>query len=142
MISSHLHSLHARECRRELDAALAAASVRPAGPRAALYPAEFFELGADEVAYVPVAAPVPAAGRVSMLQIPAAELAVAVHTGTLADVDQTYGALGLYVAEREIGFGGPIREQYLVTPFDTEDESDLVTEVCWPVLGAVTSDLA
>src|SRR6478672_1637778 len=42
---------------RELDAALAAASVRPAGPRAALYPAEFFELGAGEVvAYVPVAA--------------------------------------------------------------------------------------
>ena len=128
---------------RELDAALAAASVRPAGPRAALYPAEFFELGAGEVvAYVPVAAPVPAAGRVSMLQIPAAELAVAVHTGTLADVDQTYGALGIYVAEREIGADGPIREQYLVTPFDTEDESDLVTEVCWPVLGAVTPDLA
>jgi hypothetical protein len=43
---------------------------------------------------------------------------------------------------REIGVGGPIREQYLVTPFDTEDESDLVTEVCWPVLGAVTPDLA
>ena len=134
---------------RELDAALAVASVRPAGPRAALYPAEFFELGAGEVvAYVPVAAPVsvavpvPAAGRVSMLQIPAAELAVAVHAGTLADVDQTYGALGIYVAERAIGAGGPIREQYLVTPFDTEDESDLVTEVCWPVLGAVTPDLA
>jgi hypothetical protein len=46
------------------------------------------------------------------------------------------------VAERDIGGGGPIREQYLVTPFDTEDESDLVTEVCWPVLGAVTPDLA
>jgi hypothetical protein len=68
---------------RELDAALAATSVRPAGPRAALYPAEFFELGAGEVmAYVPVAAPVPAAGRVTVFQIPAAELAVAVHTGT------------------------------------------------------------
>jgi hypothetical protein len=39
--------------------------------------------------YVPVAAPVPTVGRVSMLQIPAAELAVAVHAGTLADVDQT-----------------------------------------------------
>ena len=41
---------------------------------------------------------------------------------------------------REIGVGGPIREQYLVTPFDTEDESDLVTEVCWPVVRAVTPD--
>jgi hypothetical protein len=27
----------------------------------------------------------------------------------------------------------PIREHYLVTQFDTDDESDLVTEVCWPV---------
>ena len=121
---------------RELDATLAAASVRPAGPRAALYPAEFFELGAGEVvAYIPVTAPVPGPvpGRAAVLEIPAAELAVAVHAGTLADVDQTYGALGIYVAEREIGVDGPIREHYLITPFDTDDESDLVTEVCWPV---------
>jgi effector-binding domain-containing protein len=117
--------------------------VRPAGPRAALYPAEFFELGTGEVvAYVPVAAPVAGIGRASMLQIPAAELAVAVHAGTLADVDQTYGALGIYVTERGIGADGPIREQYLVTPFDTEDESALVTEVCWPVVRAVTPDPA
>jgi effector-binding domain-containing protein len=110
--------------------------VRPAGPRAALYPAEFFELGAGEVvAYIPVTAPVPVPvpGRAAVLEIPAAELAVAVHAGTLADVDQTYGALGIYVAEREIGVDGPIREHYLITPFDTDDESDLVTEVCWPV---------
>ena len=40
---------------------------------------------------------------------------------------------GIYVAEREIGADGPIREHYLVTPFDTDDESELVTEVCWPV---------
>ena len=128
---------------RELDAALVAASVRPAGPRAALYPAEFFELGTGEVvAYVPVAAPLAGIGRAAMFQIPAAELAVAVYAGTLADVDQTYGALGIYVAEREIGIDGPIREQYLVTPFDTEDESDLVTEVCWPLVRAVTADPA
>lgn len=117
--------------------------MRPAGPRAALYPAEFFELGTGEVvAYVPVAAPLAGIGRAAMFQIPAAELAVAVYAGTLADVDQTYGALGIYVAEREIGIDGPIREQYLVTPFDTEDESDLVTEVCWPLVRAVTADPA
>jgi effector-binding domain-containing protein len=58
---------------------------------------------------------------------------VAVHRGTLADLDLTYGALGTYVAEREIGVDGPIREHYLVTAFDTDDESRHVTEVCWPV---------
>ena len=58
---------------------------------------------------------------------------MAVHTGTLADVDQTYGALGTYVAERELGIEGPIREYYLVAPWDTGDESAHRTEVGWPI---------
>jgi DNA-binding transcriptional MerR regulator len=118
----------------ELDAALAAAGVPAAGPRGALYPAELFELGVGEVvAYLPVTGEVPSRGRAGMLEIPPAELAVAVHRGTLADLDLTYGALGTYVAEREIGVDGPIREHYLVTAFDTDDESRHVTEVGWPV---------
>ena len=68
-----------------------------------------------------------------MLEIPTAELAVAVHTGTFSDLDQTYGALGTYVAAREIGVDGPIREHYLVSAFDTDDQTRHVTEVCWPV---------
>jgi DNA-binding transcriptional MerR regulator len=119
---------------REIDAALTAAAVPPAGPRAGLYSAEFFQLEAGEVtAYVPVAVELRSSGRVRMLEIPAAELAVAVHQGSLVDLDQTYGALGTYVAEREIGVAGPIREHYLVTEFDTDDESGYLTEVCWPV---------
>jgi len=125
---------------RELDAALAAAAVPPAGPRAALYPAELFELGAGEVvAYVPVTARAGAGGRVRMLEIPPAELAVAVHQGIPDDLDLTYGALGTYVAEREIGVDGPIREHFLVSAFDTEDESRHVTEVCWPVFQTTPS---
>jgi DNA-binding transcriptional MerR regulator/effector-binding domain-containing protein len=120
---------------RELDAATAAASVSPAGPRAALYSSEYFafEAGGEVVAYVPVPAEVHPGGRVRMLEIPPAELAVAVHEGPFDDLDRTYGALGTYVAEREIGVDGPIREHYLVSPFDTEDESRLRTEVGWPV---------
>jgi DNA-binding transcriptional MerR regulator/effector-binding domain-containing protein len=125
---------------RELDAALAAAAVPAAGPRAALYSTEYFafEAGGEVVAYVPVAAEVSAgevnvAGRARMLEVPAAELAVAVHEGSFAELDRTYGALGTYVAEREIGLDGPVRENYLVTAFDTDDESRYRTEVCWPV---------
>jgi hypothetical protein len=47
------------------------------------------------------------------------------------------GALGTYVARREIGADGPIRENYLVTEFDTDDESRHVTEVCWPISGTM-----
>jgi hypothetical protein len=53
-------------------------------------------------AYIAVAGEVRPGGRASMLDVPAAELAVAVHRGALADLDQTYGALGTYVARREI----------------------------------------
>ena len=117
----------------ELNAAVAAAGP-PAGPRAALYPAEYFQLEAGEItAYIPVTGEVRPGGRAAMLDIPAAELAVAVHKGAVADLDQTYGALGTYVARRGIGAGGPIREHYLVTAFDIDDESRHLTEVGWPV---------
>lgn len=85
------------------------------------------------VAFVPVATEVTGAGRARMTEIPAAELAVAVHHGAFGDLDKTYSALGTYVAEREVGVDGPIRELYLVSPFDTTDESEYVTEVCWPI---------
>lgn len=118
----------------ELDAALAAAAVPSAGPRAALYSPEFFEVEAGEViAFVPAAADTRSSGRVSVIEVPGVELAVATHNGGLATIDQTYGALGLYVAEREIGVAGPIRETYVVCAYDTDDESQHVTEVGWPV---------
>jgi DNA-binding transcriptional MerR regulator/effector-binding domain-containing protein len=121
----------------ELYRALRAAGVRPAGPSGALYPREFFEQErGDVVAFVPVSDPVPGLagdGRGVITEIPAAELAIAVHQGSLGDLDQAYGALGTYVTAREIGVEGPIREYYLVSPLDTEDEASYLTEVCWPV---------
>jgi hypothetical protein len=97
-------------------------------------PAEPFQLGpAEVIAFLPGADDIPAAGTVGMRDVPAAELAVAVHHGPLADIGQTYGTLGSYVAEREIGVDGPIREHYVVTAADTSDESRHVTAVCWPV---------
>jgi len=123
-----------RAAQRDIDAVLAAADMPPAGPRAALYSEEFFQLEAGEVtAYVPVTGEVPGSGRAAMVDIPSAELAVAVHRGSLADLDQTSGALGTYVAEHGIGVDGPIREHFVVGEFDTDDEHNYVTEVCWPV---------
>jgi effector-binding domain-containing protein len=121
----------------DLFAALRAAGAAAAGPSGALYPSEFFERErGDVVAFVPVSGAVPglpADGRASIIEVPSAELAVVVHQGPLGDLDQAYGALGTYVTAREIGVEGPIREYYLVSPLDTDDESRHVTEVCWPV---------
>jgi effector-binding domain-containing protein len=65
--------------------------------------------------------------------LPAAEFAIAIHRGSFDTLDQTYGRLGAYVAERVLGVDGPIRENYLVTEADTSDPTKHCTEVCWPI---------
>jgi len=116
---------------------LAKTGVAAAGPFGALFPGDFFELERSEItAFVPVE---PQAGfelpdgKVRLLEIPAVEAAIAVHEGPLDDIDRTYGALGTVVAERAIGVDGPIREYYLISYPETEDESKHRTEVAWPV---------
>jgi DNA-binding transcriptional MerR regulator/effector-binding domain-containing protein len=123
----------------ELHAALGPDAGLRAGPDGSLYPGEFFENDVGEVvAFVPVRAghaigqPGPP-GRVRLVGIPAAELAVTVHRGAFGELDRTYGALGTFVAAREIGVRGPIREHYLTGFPETGDESRHRTEVCWPV---------
>jgi len=61
------------------------------------------------------------------------KLAVTVHNGAISELDQTYGALGTFVAEREIGVQGPIREHYVVSSNEPNAEPVHYTEVCWPV---------
>lgn len=117
----------------ELHDVLDATGAQRAGPDGALYASQFFEEDrGDVVAFVPVSTGSDrVGGRVRLTEIPGAELAVTVHHGAFSELDHTYGALGTYVCEREIGVQGPIREHYLVT--DTSDESQHRTEVCWPV---------
>ncbi|SRX94026.1 MerR family transcriptional regulator [Modestobacter marinus] [Mycobacterium shimoidei] len=116
----------------ELDSAVNNAAA--AGVRGALYSAEFFEAGRGEVvAFRPVRRSPARRGRVQPLDVPAAELAVALHRGSFDEIDRTYAALGTHVAERELGVDGPIREYYLVSEFDTDNEAAHRTEVCWPI---------
>ena len=118
----------------ELYGRIERASLAPAGPGGALFPAAFFELEQAELtAFVPVPGPVPADGRVQAMTIPAAETAVMVHSGPLGDTDQTYGALGTVVAGRAIGVDGPIREYYPVPFTAAEPPGGYRIEICWPV---------
>jgi DNA-binding transcriptional MerR regulator len=124
----------------ELYASLRASGTPPAGPGAALYPNEFFELELGEVVvFVPIVDDTTPSGRTALVDIPAAELAVTVHRGAFSELDQTYGALGTFVAERELGVDGPIREYYVVTSPEEPDESEHRTEVCWPVFHTATA---
>ena len=118
----------------ELHHVLGSSTAVRAGPDGALYPTEFFEEETGEVvAFVPVAGTSAPSGRAQLIEIPGAELGITVHQGSFSELDQTYGALGTFVAEREIGVQGPIREHYVVNFADTDDESLHRTEVGWPV---------
>jgi DNA-binding transcriptional MerR regulator len=118
----------------ELHATLDALGVRPSGPAGGIYAGELF---ADErgqaTVFIPTATEVQRLGRVEPVSLPAAELAVTVHPGSLADVDRAYGALAAYVASHALQVDGPIREYYLVGRQDTADENAWRTEVCWPI---------
>jgi DNA-binding transcriptional MerR regulator len=124
------------EAYRELHDAAANAGLARTGPDGALYPSEWFEdeVG-DVVAFTPVAGDVDVEliGRVAPYVVPGAELAVLLHEGSIRDLDQTFAALGKFVLERAIGVEGPIREYYLVTPFESPDELRHKTEVAWPI---------
>jgi DNA-binding transcriptional MerR regulator len=125
-----------------LSAAMAGTGLAPAGPPGALYPPDFYELERSETTlFVPVQGgdaasgtrPALPPGRARWQQIPAIEAAVIMHEGPFDDIDRTYGALGTAVSERAIGVDGPIREYYVVSFNDTDDEEQYRTEVCWPV---------
>jgi len=118
-----------------LRAAIADSGAERAGPDGALFYGEFFAEDTGEVvAFVPVRGDAgPDDGPVRVVELPATELAVTVHQGPFGELDKTYGALGTFVSERAIGVDGPIRENYLVTGDDTDDEAQHRTEVCWPV---------
>ena len=118
----------------ELRAAVQGAGARRAGADAALYSSELLEDELGEiVAVVPVEEPMDPVGRVERLRLPRVEYAIAVHAGSLESIDRTYAALGAVVAERAIGVQGPIREDYVVSSFDTSDEERHRTEIGWPI---------
>ena len=118
----------------ELSDTLAAAEVRPAGHRGALYAQDVFESQQGEVVvFMPVEHPIPGSGRARQVLVPPAELAVTVHRGSHDDLDRSYGALGRYVAEHALHVQTPVREYYPVGPQDSENPDDWRTEIAWPI---------
>src|SRR5882724_2088825 len=84
--------------------------------------------------YIPCDGPIESIGRVRPYRSPEVELATIVHTGSHRSFDIAYGALATHVARYELAADGPLREQYLVGPLDTSDESAWRTEIGWPIV--------
>jgi DNA-binding transcriptional MerR regulator len=117
---------------RELDKALRTDGQVASAPLGGLFAhALFADAEGQASVWLPVNSPVTESGRVRMTEIPGGFFAVALHDGPDARIDETYAALGTYVAERGISADGPVRERYLAGVLD--DPAPQITEIAWPV---------
>lgn len=118
----------------ELRATLTAQELLMAGPAGGIYDCDLYanECGQATV-FVPSVGEVQAVGRVKSTVIPAVELAIVTHHGTIDGLDLAYGALAAHVARHELGVDGPMREYYTVADTDTPDSSGWRTEIGWPI---------
>jgi DNA-binding transcriptional MerR regulator/effector-binding domain-containing protein len=118
----------------ELHATVLAQDLHATGPSGGLYDGELFQYGRGQATvFIPVEGVARSIGRVVPFIVPAAELAVLVHQGSLTDADITYGELGAYATRHEISIVGPLREYYLVAAHETPDPEEWKTEIGWPI---------
>jgi DNA-binding transcriptional MerR regulator len=118
----------------EIKHALHRQRITPAGAPGGLFPTEIFTDEVSEITvFVPVAGSMAPSGNVVIRELPPVELAIAVHRGSLSDVDRTFGLLGAHVLERAISVDGAIREYYIVAGEDVDSEDQRVTEIGWPI---------
>ncbi len=107
------------------------------GPGGALYTAEIHDSDQEPITtFVPVAEPGPideVGTGVKVIELPQETMAVVVHHGGYETIDQTYAALGAWVARHASSSNRPIREDYLVSVQDTADSNEFRTQIGWPV---------
>ncbi|HJY54938.1 MAG TPA: MerR family transcriptional regulator [Streptosporangiaceae bacterium] len=124
-----------QEALGELNATLAAQYITATGPGGGIYQTEIFtdERG-EATIFLPCQAPPRPMGRVTALEVPAAELAIVNHAGPhAAGIDLAYGTLAAYVTRHALAVDGPIREYYLIGPIETSDQAAWRTEIGWPI---------
>lgn len=118
-----------------LATAARAAGIEPIGPSDALYPPEIADDGLDDVeAYIPIARPIapPTTGVINS-ELPAARVAVLVHSGPYPTISETYRHLGAWVAQHATPLPRRVREIYVVSYAETTDTSRFRTEIHWPI---------
>jgi DNA-binding transcriptional MerR regulator/effector-binding domain-containing protein len=109
------------------------------GPAGGIYDESLFQHEPGQATvFVPVVAP-RRIGLVEPIVVPAAEVAVTVHQGAMADIDLAYAELGRYLAGHGLAVGPRIREYYQCDHSHTADATEWRTEVAWPITDVLTA---
>ncbi|MFC1914331.1 GyrI-like domain-containing protein [Chloroflexota bacterium] len=98
---------------------------------------EFKEKDVDMEVGFPIDQAIPGAGRLKVYELPGMEeAACTVYKGRYEDIGEAYNAIVSWAESNGYQINGPSRELYLVSPADTTDPSQYVTEVQFPVAKA------
>jgi DNA-binding transcriptional MerR regulator len=127
-----------REALFDIREAVQTSGLDQTGPAGGLYDECLFQQETGQATvFIPVATP-RKLGRIEPILVPAAEVAVTIHNGSMADIDLAYAELGSYIASQELAVGPRILEYYHRDHTHTSDQSQWRTEVAWPIVDVLS----
>jgi effector-binding domain-containing protein len=110
---------------------------KPAGPTVYIcHDNEFKEKDAEVEAGIPIAQAIPGSDRVKVYDLPGIEAACTIYKGPYEGISEAYSALMAWIESNGYQITGPDRELYLTSPADTQNPTEYVTEIQFPVAKA------
>ena len=94
---------------------------------------EFKETDVDIEARKTVTGHYPDTEHVKFRTIPAVTCATVVHKGSYAKIGEANAAVAKWVRENGYSFAGNMFNIYHVSPHETSNPDEFVTEVCYPI---------
>ncbi len=110
---------------------LGAQGASPVGPPFGFYPSPPGEV-IEVYAGFPVAAPLPSAGEVEMMELPGGRAATATHVGPYDTLEQTYHDLLAWMTDQGVKPAPAMWESYLSDP-GLEPPEQWRTNIIWPI---------
>jgi effector-binding domain-containing protein len=126
---------HVGQLYEELFKHLYSRGGKPAGPTIFIsHDTEYKEKDVDIEAGVPIAKAIPGSDRVKVYELPGIEKAACtIYKGPYENIGEAYSAIMSWTESNGYQITGPDRELYLTSPADTQDPTQYVTEIQFPV---------
>ncbi|MFC1909506.1 GyrI-like domain-containing protein [Chloroflexota bacterium] len=107
----------------------------PTGPTLFIcYDPEYKEKDVDVEAGVPISKAIAGSGRIKVYELPGLEeAACTIYKGPYEDIGEAYSVLMSWIEGNSYRITGPDRELYLNSPADTDNPTEYVTEIQFPV---------